>query len=177
MKFFTPDLVLRFGSTDDAVADAAHEEWEKVNQKYLDHLERIRPQLPRAVRSFLRNFCLHDARLLALGVGADQLQLSLFLELDSPRDHGILLTYHLSRRPELIKHPELAELGTPIEWLYDEFDLARRATLPATTHFILFTGGRELRLAFRALRVLVFEKVLAPAVQGQEADLDSLLAG
>ena len=177
MKYFTPDLLRRFGSMDDAVADAAQEEWEKVNQKYLDHLDGIRPDLPRSVRSFLRHFCLHDARLLALGVGADHLQLSLFLELDSPRDHGILLNYDLSRRPELVKHPELAEPGTPIEWLYDEFDLARRTAQPAFTHSILFTGGRELRLAFRALRVVVFDKVLAPAGQGQESDLDALLAG
>lgn len=176
MRFFTPDLLLRFGSTDDALADAAHEEWENANQKYLKHLERIRPELPRAVRSFLRNFCLHDARLLALGVGADHLQLSLLLELDSPRNHGILLTYDLSRPPELVKHPELAEPGTPIEWLYDEFDLARRTAQPAVTHSILFTGGRELRLAFRALRVVAFDKVLAPS-QGQESDLDALLAG
>lgn len=177
MNYFTPSLLLRFGSTDDDVADAAQDEWEKANQKYLKHLEAIRPRLPRGARSLLRNFCLHDARLLALGLGADHLQLSFVLELDPPRDRGILLTYDLSRRPELLTHPELSEPGTPLEWLYDEFDLARRKAQPTALHSILFTGGRELCLTFRTLWVLAFDKVLAPSSQGQPSDLDALLAG
>src|SRR5262245_53775489 len=151
MNFFTPDLLVRYGSTDDAVADAAHQEWEKVHQDYLEHLRVIRPKLPRAVKSFFRNFCLHDAKLLTLGIREGGLALSLLLELDTPSDKGVLLTYALTKRPQLIRHPLLSEQGTPIDWLYDEFDIAKEKAPRVFTHSILFTGGRELRLTFRNL--------------------------
>jgi hypothetical protein len=176
MKFFTPDLLLRFGSLDDAIAHAAQEEWEEVNRKYLDHLEKIRPKLPRGVRSLLRNFCLHDAGLLALGLQQDHRELFLVLAFDGPDKRGLMLTYDLTSRPELIRHPSLSEEGTPIEWLYDELEVVKGGKQPVFAHSILFTGGRELRLTFRNLRLAVFERVLAPR-EGSERDLDALLVG
>lgn len=111
MEFFTPELLLRFGSTEDAIADAAQEDWEEASQKYREHLKAIRSQLPRGVRPLLRKVCLHDARLLLLGLREDHLAVSLFLELDTPHEQGILLAYDLTRRPKLIMHPELPRKG------------------------------------------------------------------
>jgi hypothetical protein len=176
MKFFTPDLFHRFGSTDDAIASAAQTEWEHVDQQYREHLRQIRAKLPRGAKSLLRNFCLHDARLLAVGTREDGLEFSLFLELNTPQREGILLTYDLLKRPKLVKHPALAEKGTPLEWLYDEFDV-KGGTHPSFKHSILFTGGRELGLTFRHLRLAVFERVLVPTVEQEGNDLYALLAG
>ena len=61
MKFFTPDLLLRFGSDDDEVADAAQADWEKSDIAYKKHLTKILPGLPRNVQHFVKHFCLHDA--------------------------------------------------------------------------------------------------------------------
>jgi hypothetical protein len=64
MKFFTPDLYMRFNSSDDEVADRADEEWESAISAYHKHLESLRDQMPPQVKE-LANLCLHDAELLA----------------------------------------------------------------------------------------------------------------
>jgi hypothetical protein len=177
MKFFTPDLLIRFGSTDDAIADAAQDEWETAHRQYLDHLREIRSKLPRSVQDFLRRICLHDARLLTLGIREDSGKLLLFLELDTPPDKGVLLTYDLAKRPELVIHPSLSEQGTPVEWLYDEIDVAKGGKPSIFTHSILFTGGRELQLTFRRMRVMLFQKVFGKAAEGNGTELDALWPG
>jgi hypothetical protein len=152
MKFFTPDLLIRFGSTDDAIADAASDEWEQVHAAYVTHLQRIRPDLPRGMRRLLRRYYLHDAKVLA--VAADEKQFfSIFLELNKPQDKFLELKYRLvgnGKKPgfSLHRHSELAGESKPLGWwLYDELDVAG-GDLAAFTHTILFTGGIELRLAF-----------------------------
>jgi hypothetical protein len=129
------------------------------------------------VWDFHQKYCLHDAKLLSMGIRGDYQKLLLFLELDTPPDNGILLAYDLTKRPKPIIHPSLAEKGTPIEWLYDEIDVARGRTHPAFIHSILFTGGRELVLTFGRLRVTLFEKVFGKAAEGNDGELDSLWCG
>jgi hypothetical protein len=174
MKYFTPDLLLRYGSEDDATADAAHREWERKSRQYQERLDAVRPLLPRAARSLLRRYCLHDARVLMLGIPRDDLALSLVLELDDATGTAVQLVYDLVRKPRLRKHPELAERGAPLEWLYDEFDVEEGKEGKVFTHSILFTGGQELRLAFRKLSLLPFRKVVVQDRERDESDLDSL---
>lgn len=181
MNYFTPDLLGRFGSPDEDIANAASEEWDQVHAAYQNHLRAIRSALPRAARSLLRHFCLHDARVLTLAtLQGDPPTFSIFLGLAAPRDEGVQLTYRLVNRPKLLRHPPLAEDGTPLEWLYDEFDLQQAKPARAFTHAILLTGGWELRLTFRDLKLARYQKVLAPAkhpLAGQDArELESLLA-
>jgi hypothetical protein len=171
VKFFTPDLLLRFGSEDTATANAAQDEWEIQNGNYLKRLREIRSALPRSVRTFISQFCLHDAKLLILGLRHDLRMLSLFLELDDAEETGLQLIYDLVRKPELLKHPELAEKGTPMEWLYDEFDVKKKGGRRVFTHSILLTGGRELRLSFHKLHLMPYKKMV---VQEEGGDLDSL---
>lgn len=159
MKYFTPDLLARFGSAEEAVADTAHEEWEQRQEAYLEHLAAIRPQLPESVRTVLDQFCLHDARLLT--IGTDSAKLSLSLQLDAPRNHGLWLEYQLLDKVKRATHPSLVEGDTPLEWLYDEIDLASSYPAPAFTHSILLTNGWELQLVFRALRVENFQRIIA----------------
>lgn len=65
MRFFTPELYMRFNSSDDEVADRANEAWDKALQEYQRHLEAIRSRMTSQVRK-IAELCLHDAELLGL---------------------------------------------------------------------------------------------------------------
>jgi hypothetical protein len=64
MKFFIPELFIRFNSSDDEEADRADEEWEATIRAYREHLDGLRHQMPSQVKK-LAGLCLHDAELLA----------------------------------------------------------------------------------------------------------------
>jgi hypothetical protein len=64
MKFFTPELFVRFNSADDDKADRADEEWEEAIRAYREHLDGLRDQMPSQVEK-LAGLCLHDAEVLA----------------------------------------------------------------------------------------------------------------
>jgi hypothetical protein len=57
MKYFTPDLIERLGSTDEAVAGAAHEEWEGALQRYESYLQSIDAELPKHIRNLANSSC------------------------------------------------------------------------------------------------------------------------
>ena len=65
MRFFTPELYVRFNSADDAEADVADAEWESAVAAYRRHLDGLRDRIPMQVRA-LADLCLHDAELLAV---------------------------------------------------------------------------------------------------------------
>ena len=50
MKFFTPELFIKFNSPDDVVADRADEDWEAAIREYRSHLEGLRDQMPSQVK-------------------------------------------------------------------------------------------------------------------------------
>ena len=60
MRFFTPDLYLRFNSGDDEIADQANDEWEKAIDSYQTYLKNL--NLPESVKK-LTEINLHDAEL------------------------------------------------------------------------------------------------------------------
>src|SRR6266581_3837412 len=51
MRFFTRELYERGQSGDDAVLDAAEDEWELANERYEQHLQAIEAALPAHIRS------------------------------------------------------------------------------------------------------------------------------
>jgi hypothetical protein len=63
MRFFTPELYLRFNSLRDDEAIAADAEWENAICRYKSYLESIRGKMPSQVAQ-LAEFCLHDAEIL-----------------------------------------------------------------------------------------------------------------
>jgi hypothetical protein len=65
MNFFTPDLLVRFGSEDDQLAEAAHEEVELRTEAYVRALQEIEPKLPPRLRDLIDQFYLHDARVIS----------------------------------------------------------------------------------------------------------------
>jgi hypothetical protein len=66
MKFFTPELYLRYNSPDDAEADRAEEEWERKIREYKSFLVDHSKEMNDRVRSLAESLNLHDAELLSL---------------------------------------------------------------------------------------------------------------
>ncbi len=64
MRYFTPELVVRFNSPDDLEADRADAEWEAAMRAYREHLDGLRARMPKQVER-LADLCLHDAEILA----------------------------------------------------------------------------------------------------------------
>jgi hypothetical protein len=153
MKFFTPDLITRASAVDDAIADAAQEEWEERRSKYQEHLRAIRPQLPRPVHTFLGRFCLHDAQLKWIAERADERRVVMALQLDTPPGESLQLVYDLVGEPQTVRHPFLAEPVRPPQWLYDEIDAEESDHGTVCTHSILFTDGNEVILKFKKLHL------------------------
>ncbi len=160
MKYFTPDLMLRYGSQDDDIADAANEEWERQQEAYLSRLKQLDPILPRSLRSLLKRFYLHNAKVstLALDKGSTFV---LNLQLDGSGNGGLQLTYRLTAPLKIHRHPEIDEGATPLEWLYDEVELVNEEP-PTFQHNILLNDGSELEVRFRGLTVKRFQKMLSP---------------
>jgi hypothetical protein len=157
VKYMTPELLARFRSDDDRVADAAAEEWDRAGEAYRDHLTLIMPNLPPAAQWLSSpTFCLHDARVLATWADAERPVVGIDVELDHPRGKVFRLVYSLMH-PFIkeLSHPTLVRDGPPGEyWLYDEFDVIQDEPYPTLRHSILLTGSRELQLYFKALDCL-----------------------
>lgn len=174
MRFFTPDLVVRFNSDDDGAADAADAEWEAAVKRYRDYLRLLRPRMPSAVQKLI-NLNLHDADLLAVEQAIEPV--SPFPDEPSWAAVAILsvnvrgtvhsLLYALWDR--LREHPAPADWPFSHErchWLYDEIDAAgdRRAFW----HRILLSDGRILEVPFTSVVVHTFSLEAAdlPVVRG-----------
>src|SRR4051812_19753732 len=98
MRYFTPDLLERFGSLDDDVADAANAESERVSMRYQRHWEKIQSLFPESVQRFNNDsVCLHDAQVLS--IGRDQDTFVLVLQLEAPSTQIIMLSFTLADEP------------------------------------------------------------------------------
>ncbi len=167
MKYFTPDLIERYASRDEDVADAAAQEWHQATRRYRRRLERFLPALPAGVRRWrARSICLHDARVIRLGQEADQFLI--VAEPVRPAGSVIVLTFTLSAEPK-IDHAALPEGpdSTGVEWLYEEWDMDRsqRCWFEA-----LLSNGWSIRLPFRAFDFRVVRRLLPVMEPSAEAD-------
>ena len=120
MKYFTTEVILRTRSEDDDSADAANDEWDRLQDVYLARLKEIGPKLPRSLRSLLKRFYLHDAKVSTIALDGGS-TLVLTLQLDGSGNGGLQLTYRLTAPLKIHRHPEIDEGATPLEWLYDQF--------------------------------------------------------
>ena len=156
MRYFTPDLYLQFNSSDRAVVEQAHEDWEDALARYRKHLQEIRPQMTKSVWETVESLCLHDADYLGMNV--------------SPiLDHGGALAAVMLRRDNtdliaayfLAEEPLAQEVSEPwpfskekVHWLYDEFDLRPDGIFQ---HEVLLSNAHILTLRFHELRMLEHE--------------------
>jgi hypothetical protein len=175
MRFFTPELLDRFGSEDDSIALEAHHELEARSENYSQQLRQIEEKLPQRLRALLEQFYLHDSRVISqssFGVSqpgelghtelselthgakrsADDRRLPSFwilLQLDTPPREILVLQYRSVLIEEARLHQSPGDEDCPyLEWLYDEVELIPRGRDNEFCHSILFTKGLELRLRF-----------------------------
>jgi hypothetical protein len=176
MRFFTPDLLARFGSEDDQVADVAQEEVDIRTEEYVRALHEIAPKLPPRFRDLLEQFYLHDARVISqqgfvpndlesienslrVGTpltwsnpGAENHRTPSFwlhLQLDLPPGEILVLQYRSVLFEHAEVHESLIEECPYLEWLHDEVELVQSDECTEFRHSILFTRGLELRLRFK----------------------------
>jgi hypothetical protein len=183
MRFITPDLLVRFGSPDDRVANRASKDWEGAHAAYVSHLAEIGPVLPKHLRRLLKRFYLHDAKVLTITLDVVP-YFSLFLELEKParsEDRFLELRYRLvgPKGIQFKSHPELSGDGKALGWWqYDEVDVRQTPDgVSLFTHSILFTGGYELQLTFFSFTYRRLPFVHSTARDDDAAKVLQLLAG
>jgi hypothetical protein len=148
MKYFTPELLERFGSADDKIADAAQGEWEAATERYADDLRAMKKHMPRRLRELLRRFSFHDARLCFIGSSGQSLRLS--VQLAAPPQEMVFIRYELAEKVEMTRHiVDFKDRPPYLVWLYDEIELVAPGAFPTFRHSILFNNGLELSILFQ----------------------------
>lgn len=176
MRFFTPDLYVRFNSPDDPEADEADAAWEAALAGYREHLDRLRDRMSPQVRK-LAGLCLHDAELLACDQAVEPAfpfpfepfgfpPLWSAMAVVSVKHEGQVTSLVYALWDRLREYPAAA--GWPFSrarthWLYDEVDLAP-GPRPAFLHRILLSDGRVLEVPF--LSAFVHTAPLTPPADG-----------
>jgi len=182
MRFFTPELLKRYRSTDDVVADAASEEWDRAIDAYRRHVKDLRRKMSDSAKDAMRLPSLHDARLIGYLAAKGPLVIMIARLEGSKGVPGPILeyAYHTVGRDgrkgvSSTKHDAgetLPKKGLPY-LLYDEFDLGE--TPDTFTHSILFSDGTVTRVRFRELTARLVEPLAVPGIQ--EAGSELSLAG
>ena len=155
MRYFTPDLLQRFGSLDDRIADAADDECELASARYRADLKKLKRKLPSGMRELQTKYYLHDALVFPLKANKDEFMVK--LKLDTPPHEELLLRYDLAEKPKLVRHPGLAEKKCPsLIWLYDEVEAVKNNP-SQFAHSILLNNGFEITLAFTDLELTLLD--------------------
>jgi len=159
MKFFTPQLMERFGSSDPEIAGQADSQWEEAGNRYDAYLTRVAPELPEGVRHLQDNYALHDA--VIFGMGQQESHFIIILRLDTPLQDFLILTYDLIAEPEIEREvlPSKHRCSARVEWMYDEVEPDADKP-PGCAQSILFSNGWEVRLRFRDVHVQVMPPIL-----------------
>ena len=84
MQYFTPSLIERLSSSDDAAAKAARDEWEEALARYERYLQSIEAALPEHIREF-NNLLLHDAVVWTITRQTNELSMVLLQRHPPPR--------------------------------------------------------------------------------------------
>jgi hypothetical protein len=155
MRFFTPELYLRFNSADDEVADRADAEWEDAICRYRARLDEIRRLLPSDARK-LSELRMHDAEWVRTKSTAGVLPglfCPVFLRY---RDDETLLIYQLwDAVREIPARADWPFSGEHTYWLYDEVDVASGGH-QEFWHRILLSDGRVVEIPFKGVSILTY---------------------
>lgn len=153
MKYFTPELYLRFNSDDPREADEADGQWERAIRDYQKHLKKLGKRLAPAAREMARRLDLHDADYLGLellSVPNQETPLAVLAVRPRP-DQLLRLVYGLTEEPLMQQvQPDWPYSKKKVHWLYDEFSVDERGV---QQHEILLSHGRVVSLKFQDLHV------------------------
>lgn len=158
MRYFTPELYLRFNSPDAKTADEANQAWEDAIAHYRTHLSTILANAPPGT-STLAELCLHDAELMERRdiEPAPSLPGPLALTfLSLIRDNKVISLVYF--RPGEV-HEHAAVPGWPFSrerkhWLYDELD---SGPADGFIHRVLLSDGRVLEIPFVSVLIHGFD--------------------
>jgi len=156
MKYFTPELLNRFGSDDEDVSAAAHDEWDRAIARYKRRMARIKTAFPAEVQRFEQeHICLHDAEVLS--IARQEERFVMVMHMEPPSQNLVILTFTLDGVPEIETEvfPGPTTTGR-VFWLYEEFHLDRRKRC---WFEVQLSNGCVIRLAFRDFQSLVAETV------------------
>jgi hypothetical protein len=160
MKYFTPELVVAYGSDDPATWKDAEARWDDACARYDVYLASIKDRLPADLRHVEETYRLHDA--VVRGMGRRDGAFVLVLQPADPPQRLLTFIYELVGAPviqEDMLPAEYQSTGGCVDWQYDEIEMAEGE--PTTWwQSILFSNGWEVTLHFRAVRVEAAEALL-----------------
>lgn len=156
MEYFTPERYLRLQQFDDpSVLERAMAEWDTAVERYNTGLLHIRDRFPDGVRTFLDDYCLHDAVL--VGTTSDGERRTYRLLVQEEGVEGLTELVYFDAEPSLDESTFPADFRTgPVLWLYDEMAANPRVLpgwSPLILHSVLLSDGRELTVRFRDFKV------------------------
>ena len=167
MRFFTRDLYRRCRSSDEAVLNAACEQWEQANEAYDRQLAAIEPEFPPHLREFAA-LLLHDAKVQSIARQGNQL--IVVLHKDIPPNDLVILCYELNGQPVVEAFADTpADWSRPTTFQFDELDLVLGEKEKIYSQSIVFGNGWLMRLGFRDVRVTVAQSMYPTTVSGSLA--------
>ena len=167
MQFFTPDILIRGNSPDDAVNEAADDDWDVATAAYEARLAELSDRLPVDVRE-LADVYLHDGEVLMWGdprrpprsikagrrlagfpPGPNQSLVAVRLD-----DVVTSIEYDLSGpvRASSRRREQPFAAQDHVEWLYDEVDTSPTSA-GTFLHRVLLGDGREVEVPFTSVRI------------------------
>jgi hypothetical protein len=174
MKYFTQELIVQGQIQDDQVVDKVEAAWDENSERYAAYLDSIRNQLPPGLRRRIDTYYLHDA--VIRGMGREGNSFVIILQLDTPPQSILTLTYDLLSEPEIRQNTLPAELcarGTAVDWQYDEIEMVP-GEAPTWRQAVLLSNGWELNLHFRDISVQEVQ-ALIPAPRNGTAGVTPLV--
>ncbi len=160
MKYFTRELIERYGSLDDATANAADAEWEEILDRYERDQRALEPELPEHIRGFTR-LLLQGAIVRSIARQGDRL--IMVLRKDIPPRDVVTLTYTLLEEPIIDRNALSVEHQSSVmDFRYDEFEATRDGDRQTYAQSILFGNGWEIMLRFSDVQVSLAEPVYPP---------------
>lgn len=171
MRYFTPELYLKFNSADRGVVAKAHDEWEDAIRTYRQRLQEIGINMTTNARTVAETLCLHDADYLGMALlpvpDSGKSLAVLLIGQDATR---VFLVYLLSEQPLTRQvSVEWPYSKDQVHWLYDEFDVDKSGL---QQHEVLLSNGQILTLRFHEMQVVQHHIEEPELVGGGQAERD-----
>ncbi len=160
MKYFTPDLIVAYGSEESATWRDAEARWEDACARYETYLAPIRDVLPPGLRAIEDDYPLHDA--VVRGMGLREGSFVIMLQLDTPPHPLVTCTHSLVDPPAITRDvlpAEYRSTGAQVDWQCDEVEKVEGQP-PTWRQSILLSNGWEVALHFRDVRVEEMQPLL-----------------
>jgi hypothetical protein len=167
MKYFTPELLLRYGADEPGTYQPATEEWDQACQRYTSYIDSVKGQMTPGLRKIDESYFLHDAKIRAMGKQGRSFLIT--VQLDNPPHPLVTFTCELMDEPVINTTAlpfELRSTGHVIEWQYDELELLAGEP-PTWSWSILLSNGWEVKLYLRDVQVQELQAMIPVPQNGQ----------